>query len=117
MVGFREAVRDLSPPVGADLFEREETYLLVVDLPGASAERTTVTTSNGRLEVSAERSPDVPPPDADVVEAERPDRLAFELPLPTDAGADEIRASLADGVLEVTIPRTTPTVSIPIEDE
>lgn len=115
MVGLREAVQDLPDPAAADLFENEDAYLLVIDLPGATAEQTSIGTTDGRITVGVERianGPDVATP----VQEERPDEFRFELPLPADADADAARASLADGVLELTIPRDTSGISIPIED-
>ena len=115
MVGLREAVQDLPDPAAADLFEHDDAYLLVIDLPGATAERTTIATTDGHITVRVERAVDVPD-EAMALREERPDELHFDLPLPTDADADAARASLADGVLELTVPRATSGIAIPIED-
>lgn len=115
MVSLRDAVRELPDPVAADLLENDDAYLLVIDLPGATADRTSVSTTEETLSVQAKREQSTPP-DVEVIQRERPRRLEFELPLPADADADAARASLADGLLEVTIPRGTSGVSIPIEE-
>ncbi len=114
MEAFREAVRDLPAPIAGDLFENEEAYLLVVDLPGAVPAATTVETADGQLRVRTDRSPRLSE-GAVVMHDERPDELSFEVPLPADTAATGVEASLADGVLEVTIPRRTTGTSIPIE--
>lgn len=114
MGALREAVDDLEDPVAADLLENEEAYLLVIDLPGATPECTSISTTDGRLTVRADRDRGLPS-DAEPIQIERPQVLAFELPLPADADATSARASLADGLLEVTIPRDTTDVTIPIE--
>ncbi len=116
MEDFREAVGDLTAPLAADLLESENAYLVVLDIPGAAAETTTVETTNGSLRVETDRTPPLPE-DALVVHDGRPDELSLELPLPADADASETHASLTDGVLEVTIPRRTSGTSIPIEGE
>lgn len=115
MVGLREAVRELPDPVAADLLENEEAYLLVIDLPGATPGDTDIATTDGTLAVRADRAGD-PSAGADPVREERPATLDLDLPLPDDADAEAARASLADGVLEVTIPRGSAGISIPIEE-
>lgn len=114
MVALREALAELQAPVAADLFENDDAYLLVIDLPGATAEQTTISTANGHIQVEADRS--VSASDATAVRTTRSSVVSFELPLPPDATGEAARASLADGVLELTIPREEPGVTIPIED-
>lgn len=116
MAWFHDAVRDLSGSVAADLFETEDTYLLVVDLPGATPEDTSVTTGGGALRIVAAREKSYPP-DAELVSEERPSTLEIELPLPDDVEADGTSASLSDGVLEIELPRGDPHTKIPIERE
>lgn len=115
MCALREAVESLAAPVGVDLLENDEAYLLVIDVPGATAERTSVSTTDGTLSVRADRDESIPD-EAERVQNERSRVLEFDLPLPEDADAESARASLADGLLQVTIPRETPGVSIPIEE-
>lgn len=114
MRGLRDGVRGLPDPVAADLLVNDDAYLLVVDLPGATDTGTRISTTDGTLSVEAERN--LPAVDGDVIRRERPEELSFELPLPEDVDTEAARASLANGVLEVTIPREEPGVTIPIEE-
>lgn len=116
MSELRDAVSSLSGAVSADLFESEEAYLLVIDLPGASAGETSVSTADGTLHIRASRSID-PAEESTVIKRERAERLSLDLPVPADGDAEQATASIADGILEITIPRTMPGTTIPIEDE
>lgn len=115
MDGLRDAIRDLSAPVAVDLLEREEAYLLIIDLPGATPEDTTVTTSDGMLRIHADRT-------AYGVEGTTPVHqgrartIEIELALPPDVEAEDAEASLANGVMELTLPRGEAGTHIPIED-
>lgn len=113
---LHEAVRDQRGSVAVDLFENESIYVLVIDLPGASIEGTTVETTDRSVEVRVERSNN-PPADAEALRTERPDRLSLELPMPPDADAELAEASLANGVLELRIPRGEVGTEIPIGEE
>ena len=115
MDGFREAVRDLEAPAAADLLESESAYVLVVDLPGATPDRTTVTARGETLSITAERAPPIPE-DAEVLREERPRILEVRLPLPPDARVDQATASLTDGVLEVELPRVGGQPAVQIEE-
>ncbi len=117
MSKLREALRDLPETVFADVLESEAAYLLVVDLPGASAETTEVSFGGGRLRIEARREKDTPRAFQYVSE----DRALFldaELPLPPDADGDDAAASMRRGVLEVRLPKRDPTGerTIPVTD-
>lgn len=115
MNALRAALRELPGPSDADVLESDDEYLLVVDVPGATSDSTTLTTGVGRLTVEAER----PGPDAEyeVVFGDRPETLEFELPLPPDADGANAEASVDRGVLEVRLPRRERGTDIPIEDD
>lgn len=115
MERLRDAVRGLPDPVAADLLVNGDAYLLVVDLPGATADATRISTRDGVLSIHADREPEMSA-DVTVIHNERPRVLEFEIPLPADGNGDAARASLANGLLEVTIPRDTDGVTIPIEE-
>jgi len=104
MSKLREALRDLPETVFADVLESEAAYLLVVDLPGASAETTDVSFGGGRLRVEARREKDTP----HEFQYQSEDRALFldaEIPLPPDAVGDGAEASMHRGVLEVRLPK------------
>jgi HSP20 family protein len=113
MRGLRDALRDLPDPAYADLLEREDAYLLVVDLPGASADSVRAETSAGRLTIEASRPKPIEG-DTDVREEGRSVFLDVELPLPPDATGEGAEGTVADGVLELTLPKRNRTATTAI---
>lgn len=117
MSALRDALSDLPAAVFADLLESETAYLLVIDLPGATAETVEARAEGHQLSIEARRAKDVPA-DFEYVSEERSLFLDIDLPLPPDVAADGISGTVDRGVLEVTLPKMseTETESIPIED-
>ena len=116
MPTLREALGALPGALFADLLESDDAYLVVLDLPGADAESTTIDLEGGRLHIEAHRDKAVP----DGFSFEREERPVFldvDLPLPPDATGADATASIEQGVLEIHLPRrsTAPGTSIPIE--
>lgn len=114
---LREALGDLPETVFADMLESDDAYLLVLDLPGASADTVDVTVKDGRLRVEARREKSIPASFRYVTE-ERSLFLDAELPLPPDATGAEANGEMRRGVLELTIPKAgaAPDTSVPISD-
>ncbi len=117
MSALREALNELPEAVFADLLERDEEYLVVLDLPGATGETTDITAEDRRVRIEARRAKDVPQ-GFDYLREDRSLFLDLELPLPPDAIGDEASASIERGVLELYVPRRAPVeaTTIPIED-
>lgn len=117
MSALRDALRDLPDAVFADVLESDDAYLLVLDLPGVTADGLTVSVEGRRLVVEAERSKDVPS-DFQYVREDRSLFLDAELPLPPDATGDGAEGDVSRGVLELRLPKAgaAPGTSIPIED-
>jgi HSP20 family molecular chaperone IbpA len=117
MSALRDALRDLPDAVFADLLESEEAYLLVVDLPGTTAETVDVSVERGRLRIEARREKALPP-EFRYLEESRSLFLDAELPLPPDADGTDAEASMERGVLELRLPKTThgDTTSIEVTD-
>ncbi|MFB6142984.1 MAG: Hsp20/alpha crystallin family protein [Halorientalis sp.] len=115
MSALRDALRDLPETVFADLLESEDAYLLVVDVPGATADTVDVQVAAGRLQIEARREKDLPP-EFGYVEEERSLFLDTELPLPPDATGAEAAGTVERGVLELTIPKAgaTPETRVPV---
>jgi len=110
MNGLREALRTLPEAVFADLLESADAYLLVFDLPGVTEDTLDVTVTGGRLTIEARREKDVP--DRFWFRDERRSLfLDVEVPLPPNAAGAETTARLESGVLEVTIPKASATVT------
>jgi HSP20 family molecular chaperone IbpA len=118
MSALRDALRELPESVFGDLLEADDAYLLVLDIPGATAETTEVRVERGRLAVEARRRKDVPS-GFEYVREDRPLFVDFEVPLllpdATGAGAE---ATMKRGVLEVRLPKreAAPERTIPVTD-
>lgn len=116
MSALREALRDLPDAVFADVLESEEAYLLVVDVPGVTAETVDATVDGSRLRIEARRRKDVPF-EFDYVEEERSLFLDIELPLPPGVTGADAEGTVERGVLELRLPKAeaTPETTIPVE--
>jgi len=104
MPTLRESLAGLSGGAFADLLESDDAYLVVMDLPGATADTTEIRVEDGRIEIEARREKDVP------IEFryEREDRPVFvdaDVPVPPDAVGSEATASIDRGVLELRLPK------------
>jgi HSP20 family molecular chaperone IbpA len=118
MSAFRDALRELPEPVFADLLESETEYLLVLDLPGVTAETAEIRIEMGRLVIEARREKDLPT-EYRYLREDRSLFLDAEIPLPPDATGAGADASMKRGVLEIRLPKreAAPEQTIPIEDE
>jgi len=116
MSALRDALRELPEAVFADLLESADAYVLVVDLPGATAETTDVIAEDAKIEIEARREK-ATPDDFRYVREDRPLFLDAELPLPPDAVGSEAEAEMDRGVLELTIPKHADGgTQVPIDD-
>lgn len=102
---LREALGELPETVFADLLESDEAYVLVVDLPGATAETVDVTINRGRLRIEARKEKSAPREFTYLAE----ERALFsdaDLPLPPDATGAEASGSIERGVLTLRLPKS-----------
>lgn len=90
-----------------DVYEEQDNYVIVADVPGVQPESINVTLENGVLSISGERNPD-----ANVEKRTRASRVERvfgtfhrRFTLPDTADAERVEARCALGVLEVTIPK------------
>lgn len=104
MSALREALGELPEAVFADLLESDDAYLVVMDVPGATAETVDARLSAGRLSIEARRAKDVPA-EFEYVSEERSLFLDVDLPVPPDATAAEAEATVEKGVLELYLPK------------
>jgi HSP20 family molecular chaperone IbpA len=116
MSALREAFRDLPDTVFADLLESDDAYLLVVDLPGTTAETVDVSVEERRLVVEARREKAFPPAFR-FLQEDRSLFLDAELPLPGDATDEGATAAVEDGVLEVQLPKQAAAAATTIDVE
>ncbi|WP_276272726.1 Hsp20/alpha crystallin family protein [Haloarcula litorea] len=117
MSALREALRDLPDAVFADVLESEDAYLLVLDLPGVTADTLDVSVEGGRLVVEGQRAKDVPR-EFRYVREDRSVFLDVELPLPPDATGQGAEGTVDGGVLELRLPKASaaPSTTIPIDE-
>jgi len=115
MSGLRDALRELPESVFADLLESDDAYLIVLDLPGVTADTAEFRVERGRLVVEARRGKDVPP-EFRYVSEDRPLFVDAEIPLPPDATGAGASAEADGGVFAVEIPKreAAPQETIPI---
>ncbi|KZV87317.1 putative small heat shock protein [Exidia glandulosa HHB12029] len=94
-----------------DVHESKDTNLVTAtfELPGLKKDDVTIDVHNGRLTVSgAVNTSSEETKDGYVVRERRSGKFSRELPLPQGVKAEDISASLTDGVLTVSFPKTTP---------
>ncbi|MFB6183741.1 MAG: Hsp20/alpha crystallin family protein [Haloarculaceae archaeon] len=117
MSALRDALRDLPDAVFADVLESDDAYLLVVDLPGATADTVDVRAEGSRLRIEARREKDTPE-GFRYLEEDRSMFLDVDLPLPPDVTGTDADGSVHDGVLELRLPKTSTTrgIDIPIDE-
>jgi HSP20 family molecular chaperone IbpA len=118
MSALRDALRDLPDAVFADMLESDDAYLVVVDLPGASAETVEARVDNGRLRIEAQREKDLPQ-EFRYVSEERSLFLDATLLLPPDATGSGAEGTMTRGVLELRLPKRETSVdeTIPIDEK
>ena len=106
MSTLRDALRDLPDAVSADLHESADAYLLVVDLPGVTAETVTIHATSAGVRIEGVREKSIPEGFSYRSE-KRSLFLDAELPLPDDADAEAeaARATVERGVFELWLPK------------
>ncbi|MFC7233016.1 Hsp20/alpha crystallin family protein [Saliphagus sp. GCM10025308] len=82
MSALRDALRDLSDAAFFDLLESDDSYLLVLDVPGVAAETVDVAVEDGRIRIEARRQKDLPE-EYHYLEENRPLFVDVDLPCPT----------------------------------
>lgn len=90
----------------ADVHETDDAVIVVMDMPGVDKKDIDITISDDELHVVAEKKIESEVTEKNYHKRERTYRK-FErrVLLPVDVKMDEARARLADGVLEVTLPK------------
>ena len=92
-----------SPKV--DVFEKDNRLITRVDLPGLKKEDVKVEVADGHLALSGERKHEIEEKKDTFYRAEREyGSFCRTVPLPEGVKLDDIKATFADGVLEVSVP-------------
>lgn len=117
MSALREALEGLPDAVFADLLESDEAYLLVVDVPGVTADTVDVHVGDGMLHIEARREK-ATPESFQYVDESRSLFLDTDLPLPPEVRNATAETVVDRGVLEVTLSKHSEDGShdIPVED-
>ena len=88
-----------------DVFERENRLVTKVDLPGLKKEDVKVEVTDGHLSISGERKSETKEEKDNVYRCERSYGSFYRaVPLPEGAKLEDVKATFADGVLEVSVP-------------
>ncbi len=105
------AFRNLAVPLATgwsprvDVFEKDNRLVMKVDLPGVKKEDVTVEVADGRLALSGERKRESEGTKDGVYRSEREHGSFYRaVPLPEGVKLEDVKASFADGVLEVSVP-------------
>jgi HSP20 family protein len=106
--------RMLAPPL--DMIETEKTISLKLDLPGVSPKEIDVQVSGNQLIVSGERKEEREEKGETFHRVERrTGRFSRSILLPCDVQDDKVDAKYQDGVLKITLPKTSEATTRHIE--
>jgi HSP20 family protein len=95
--------RAWSPTI--DVFQKDNRLVTTVDLPGLKKEDVKVEVADGRLAISGERRREVEEKKDNVYRSEREYGSFYRtVPLPEGVKLEEVKATFANGVLEVSVP-------------
>jgi HSP20 family protein len=87
------------------VFERGDRLVTKVDLPGVKKEDVSVEVADGQLSLSGERKQESEEKNDNFYRSEREYGSFFRsVPLPEGVKIEDVKATFADGVLEVSIP-------------
>lgn len=87
-----------------DVFERNNRLVTKVDLPGMKREDVKVEVADGRLTISGERKAEAEEKTEDFYRRARQYGSFYRsVPLPDGAKLEDVKATFADGVLEVSV--------------
>ena len=88
-----------------DVFERDNRLVTKVDLPGLKKEDVKVEVTDGHLAISGERKAETEETKDNVYRCERSYGSFYRaVPLPEGAKLEDVKATFANGVLEVSVP-------------
>ena len=90
---------------GIDVFERDNRLVTKVDLPGLKKEDVRVEVTDGHLAISGTRNREEEEKGEQFYRCEREYGSFYRaVPLPEGAKLEDVKATFADGVLEVSVP-------------
>jgi len=90
---------------GIDVFERDNRLVTKIDLPGLKKEDIKVEVTDGHLAISGERKKEEEEKGEQFYRCEREYGSFYRaVPLPAGVKLEDVKATFADGVLEVSVP-------------
>ncbi len=90
----------------ADVHETDESIVVTMDLPGVDKQNVDITVVDDELHVAAEKKTEAEETEKEYHKRERTyAKFERRVLLPASVKADEAKARLADGVLEITLPK------------
>jgi HSP20 family protein len=90
---------------GIDVFEQDDRLITRVDLPGMKKEHVKVEVTDGHLAISGERRSETEEKKEHVYRCEREYGSFYRtVPLPAGVTLEDVKATFANGVLEVSVP-------------
>ena len=88
-----------------DVFERDDRLVTRVDLPGMKKDDVSVEVTDGHLALSGERKRETEEKKENMYRSEREYGSFYRaVPLPEGVKVEDVKATFADGVLEVSVP-------------
>lgn len=104
--GFSREIRGWNPSI--DLFETRDNFVLEADLPGVKSEDVKVEVENGDLVLEGRRTIEKSESDGRFHAMERSSGyFVRQIKLPDSVDKDDIKVEFKDGVLRVTLPKST----------
>jgi HSP20 family protein len=101
----RRAISEVGWYPEIDVFERDNRLVTKIDLPGMKKEDVKVEVTDGQLAISGERKSEAEEKGEAFYRCEREYGSFYRsVPLPEGAKLEDIKATFADGVLEVSVP-------------
>lgn len=99
--------RPMMPSV--DLEDRGKDFRLTVDLPGFSKDNVDIQVNDDSVVVNAKKTMEEEEKNKNYIHRERSAQTFYRrIPLPEKVQYDNSKASLADGILEITLPKKEP---------
>ena len=97
-----------------DVFEKDNRLITKVDLPGVKTEDVKVEIVDGQLAISGERKSEVEEKKENFFACERAFGGFYRtVPLPEGVKAEDVKATFAEGVLEVSVPLAAKAAAAP----
>jgi HSP20 family protein len=103
---FRSTGPSMRSLISIDLQETDNAYLIKADLPGFKKNQIEINAEGSRLYISANREETKEEKEAQFHRRERSNQsMRRSVKLPMDIDSDKIKAKMADGVLNLTVPK------------